>query len=138
MSSKKCGIVLLIACCLVALVAGYPQPYPGESQLADQEEEFLGQMLLVPNPEESQLSDPEEFLEEMPLVRRVRSPEGGSLVITASKDNQVGREASLQYNHNLFSSRDGRGSIDAYAQASRNFDHNRNDYGGGIQGTWRF
>ncbi|KAI8041285.1 uncharacterized protein LOC128257420 [Drosophila gunungcola] len=116
MSSNNCGIVLLIACCLMALVTAYPQP----------------------NPEESQLVEQEEFHEEIPLVRRVRSPEGGSVVITASKDNQVGREASIQYNHNLFSSRDGRGSIDAYAQASRNFDFNRNDYGGGIQGTWRF
>ncbi|XP_017111881.1 uncharacterized protein LOC108135591 [Drosophila elegans] len=116
MSSNKCGIVLLIACCLMSLVTAYPQPYPEESQLAEQE----------------------ELLEAGPLVRRVRSPEGGSVVITASKDNQVGREASIQYNHNLFSSRDGRGTIDAYAQASRNFDFNRNDYGGGIRGTWHF
>jgi len=115
MSCNKCGIVVLIACCLVALVASYPEPYP---------EEFW--------------TNPENLLEEAPLVRRSRSPEGGSLVLSASKDDQVGREASLQYNHNLYSSRDGRGSIDAYAQASRNFDHNRNNYGGGIQGTWRF
>jgi len=115
MSSNKCKIVILIACCLVALVASSPEPYP---------EEFW--------------TNPENLLEDAPLVRRARSPEGGSLVLSASKDDQVGREASLQYNHNLYSSRDGRGSIDAYAQASRNFDHNRNNYGGGIQGTWRF
>ncbi|XP_017072150.1 uncharacterized protein LOC108108571 [Drosophila eugracilis] len=115
MSSNKCQVVLLIACCLVALVASYPEPYPEEYQ-----------------------TNPMKFFEEFPLLRRARSPEGGSLVLTASKDRQVGREASLQYNHNLYTSRDGRGSIDAYAQASRNFDHNRNNYGGGIQGTIRF
>ncbi|XP_017058998.1 uncharacterized protein LOC108099861 [Drosophila ficusphila] len=117
MSSNKCGIVLLIACCLVALASSYPQPYPEEPQWLEEEAAFL---------------------EGTPLVRRIRSPEGGSVVVTASKDNQVGREASVQYNHNLFTSRDGRGSIDAYAQASRNFDFNRNNYGGGVQGTWRF
>ncbi|XP_016955350.1 uncharacterized protein LOC108028200 [Drosophila biarmipes] len=115
MSSNKSGIVIFVACCLVALVASYPQPHL---------EEFW--------------TNSEQLPEEAPLVRRARSPEGGSLVLSASKDHQVGREASLQYNHNLYSSHDGRGSIDAYAQASRNFDHNRNNFGGGIQGTWRF
>lgn len=71
------------------------------------------------------------------LSRHARSPQGGSVDLGYRKD-QFGREASVQYNHNLYTSRDGRGSIDAYAQGSRNFDHNRNNYGGGIQGRWRF
>ncbi|XP_064547501.1 uncharacterized protein edin [Drosophila montana] len=73
------------------------------------------------------------------LIRRQRSPQPqhGSVVVTAGKD-EAGRQAGVQYNHNLFTSRDGRGSIDAYANANRNFDHNRNNYGGGIQGNWRF
>ncbi|XP_073831702.1 uncharacterized protein [Musca autumnalis] len=70
-------------------------------------------------------------------VRNVRSPQRGSVNIGYNKD-QRGREASVQYNHNLYTSRDGRGSIEAYAQGSRNFDHNRNNFGGGIQGKWRF
>ncbi|XP_030373016.1 uncharacterized protein LOC115622997 [Scaptodrosophila lebanonensis] len=73
------------------------------------------------------------------LARHARSPksQGGSVDLGYRKD-AGGREASIQYNHNLYTSRDGRGSIDAYAQGSRNFDHNRNNYGGGIQGRWRF
>lgn len=54
------------------------------------------------------------------------------------KADQHGREASFQYNQNLFKSSDGRGSIDAYAQGSRNFDYNRNNFGGGIMGRWNF
>ncbi|KAH8408569.1 hypothetical protein KR215_007818 [Drosophila sulfurigaster] len=72
------------------------------------------------------------------LIRRERSPQHGSVVISGSKDHQTGRQAGVQYNHNLYTSRDGRGSIDAYANAQRNFDHNRNNFGGGIQGRWRF
>ena len=71
------------------------------------------------------------------LLRRARSPEGGSVDVTVKKD-QNGREASVNYNHNLYTSNDGRGSIDAYAQGSRNFDQNRNDFNGGIVGRWRF
>ncbi|TDG52720.1 hypothetical protein AWZ03_000953 [Drosophila navojoa] len=71
------------------------------------------------------------------IIRRERSPQHGSVVVTASKD-QAGRQAGVQYNHNLYTSRDGRGSIDAYANANRNFDQNRNNFGGGVQGSWRF
>ncbi|KAH8378846.1 hypothetical protein KR009_001742 [Drosophila setifemur] len=116
MSSYKCGVLVVLACCLMAAVASFS----------------------VPDPEDLLVSNPEEYLENYHLIRKARSPEGGSLVLTASKDNQVGREASVQYNHNLYTSRDGRGSIDAYAQGTRNFDQNRNNYGGGIQGSWRF
>ncbi|XP_075155387.1 uncharacterized protein LOC142228762 [Haematobia irritans] len=76
-------------------------------------------------------------IEIVPLSRHVRSPQHGSVQIDYTKD-QRGREASVQYNHNLYTSKNGRGSIDAYAQGSRNFDHNRNNFGGGIQGKWRF
>ncbi|XP_065364056.1 uncharacterized protein LOC135957265 [Calliphora vicina] len=69
------------------------------------------------------------------LSRQVRSPQGGNIDFGVKQD-QFGREASVNYNHNLYSSSDG--SVDAYAQASRNFDHNRNDYSGGIRGSWRF
>lgn len=71
------------------------------------------------------------------LARHARSPEGGSVDVIVKQD-QNGREASVNYNHNLFTSKDGQGSIDAYAQGSRNFDHNRNDFSGGIVGKWRF
>ena len=71
------------------------------------------------------------------LARHARSPEGGSVDVTVKKD-QNGREAAVNYNHNLYTSNDGRGSIDAYAQGSRNFDHNRNDFSGGIRGSFRF
>ncbi|XP_022215546.2 uncharacterized protein LOC111069690 [Drosophila obscura] len=110
MSSNKCTIVFVLACCLLALAFAYPQPDPAA----------------------------EYYDGDLSLVRHVRSPEGGSVVVEASKDAQRGREASVQYNHNLYSSRDGRGSVDAYAQASRNFDHNRNDYGGGVRASWNF
>ncbi|XP_005182251.1 uncharacterized protein LOC101894491 [Musca domestica] len=60
---------------------------------------------------------------------------GGSADFT--KDN-FGRQASVQLNQNLFTSRDGRGTIDAYAQGTRNFDYNYNNFGGGIQGRYRF
>ncbi|EDW33460.1 GL15586 [Drosophila persimilis] len=109
MSSNKCTLVAVLACCLLALVSAFPQPDP---------EDYYGG--------------------DLSLVRHVRSPEGGSVVVEASKDPQRGREASVQYNQNLYSSRDGRGTVDAYAQASRNFDYNRNDYGGGIQASWKF
>ncbi|EDV51959.1 uncharacterized protein LOC6546321 [Drosophila erecta] len=112
----KCGsFLILVVCCSVALSASSPHTYHKDWQ-----------------------PDSEELLEVLPLARRARSPEGGSVVLTASKDSPMGREARVQYNHNLYSTGDGRGSIDAYAQASRNFDFNRNDFGGGIRGTWRF
>ncbi|ALC43098.1 edin [Drosophila busckii] len=104
MSAIKFNLVLVLGCCLLALVAAQ----------AALEQESLP----------------------LPLLRQRR--EGGSVVITASKDRETGRNAGVQYNHNLYTSGDGRGSIDAYANANRNFDHNRNDYGGGIQGRWRF
>lgn len=148
MSSNKSSILLLVACCLAAFVSAYPQPYPEEALMAEPEELLMAvpekllmeqpEELLVAEPESRLVASPEDYLESYPLVRRARSPEGGSVVITASKDSQVGREASVQYNHNLFTSRDGRGTVDAYAQASRNFDYNRNDYGGGVQASWRF
>ena len=71
------------------------------------------------------------------LARHARSPKGGRLDVDVRKD-QNGREASVNYNQNLFKSRDSRGTIDAYAQGSRNFDHNRNDFSGGIRGSFRF
>ncbi|XP_017862255.1 PREDICTED: uncharacterized protein LOC108613365 isoform X2 [Drosophila arizonae] len=71
------------------------------------------------------------------IIRSERTPQRGSVVVTASKD-QSGRQAGVQYNHNLYTSRDGRGRIDAYANANRNFDQNRNNFGGGVQGSWRF
>lgn len=70
--------------------------------------------------------------------RYVRSPQHGSVVLSGGKTPERGREANLQYNHNLWTSRDGRGSIDAYANANRNWDANRNDFGGGIRGKIYF
>jgi len=71
------------------------------------------------------------------LRRQERSPQHGSIVLDAGKD-QTGRHAGVQYNHNIYTSNDGRGTIDAYANANRNFDYNRNDFQGGIQGKWTF
>ena len=71
------------------------------------------------------------------LTRHARSPKGGRLDVDVRKD-QNGRQASVNYNHNLFTSRDGRSTIDAYAQGSRDFDRNRNDFSGGIRGSFRF
>ncbi|XP_075168003.1 uncharacterized protein LOC142240190 [Haematobia irritans] len=79
----------------------------------------------------------EEF-DSAPLLRQVRSPQHGSVNIEYGQDQQRGREATIQYNHNLFTISDGRGTIDAYAKGSRNFYHNRNDFGGGIQAKWNF
>lgn len=85
---------------------------------------------------DSEIVIPDPFETET-LSRHIRSPGRGSVKIDYTKD-QRGREASVQYNHNLYKSKNGRGSVEAYAQGSRNFDHNRNNYGGGIQGKWRF
>ncbi|KNC22386.1 hypothetical protein FF38_08822 [Lucilia cuprina] len=85
-------------------------------------------------PHQAQL---EEYEYEPVLVRNVRSPQHGNIDFGLKQD-QFGREASVNYNHNLFTSSDGRGSIDAYAQASRNFDYNSNNFGGGIRGSWSF
>ncbi|TMW45845.1 hypothetical protein DOY81_009075 [Sarcophaga bullata] len=51
------------------------------------------------------------------LYRQARSPQGGNLNVGVTKDD-FGRHANVDYTHNLYSSSDGRGSIDAYAQAS--------------------
>ncbi|KAH8302979.1 hypothetical protein KR044_012809 [Drosophila immigrans] len=108
MSSNKRHLVFLLACCLIAAAAA------------------------------ASFSDPRRHLDSELLIRRERSPQHGSVVVTGSKDQQQGRQVDVQYNHNIFTSKDGRGSIDAYANANRNFDQNRNNFGGGIQGRWRF
>ncbi|EDW69297.1 uncharacterized protein edin [Drosophila virilis] len=68
------------------------------------------------------------------LIRRQRSPQPqhGPMVLTADKD-EAGRQANNQYNHNLFTRRNGLGSI-----GNPNIDYNHNSFGGGIQGNWRF
>lgn len=71
------------------------------------------------------------------LDRHIRSPDHGSIGAEVTK-NQDGRKVSVDYNHNIYTSKDGRGTIDAYAQASRNFDRNHNDFNGGIRGSWKF
>ncbi|XP_005182247.1 uncharacterized protein LOC101893804 [Musca domestica] len=109
--------VLLISC-VVVLVASQP-------------------MMMYEDGFEIQADDVLDNFDGLEHARYARSPQHGSVSIDYTKD-QRGREASVQYNHNLYTSSDGRGSIDAYAQGSRNFDYNRNSYGGGIQGKWRF
>ncbi|XP_023298007.2 uncharacterized protein LOC111680572 [Lucilia cuprina] len=115
MFSLKC--ILLVVSCLVLTATASPI-------------EFVDFYEIQPQ-------DAVNYEYEPVLSRQVRSPQHGSIELGARKD-QYGREASVNYNHNLFTSNDGRGSIDAYAQASRNFDYNRNDFGGGIRGSWRF
>ena len=78
-----------------------------------------------------------DLIDEPVLFRSARSPQGGNLNVGVTKDD-FGRHANVDYTHNLYSSSDGHGSIDAYAQATRNFDSNRNDFNGGIRGSWRF
>ncbi|EDV96327.1 uncharacterized protein LOC6558482 [Drosophila grimshawi] len=109
MSSSKCVIVLVLVSCLAALVAARVSVIP-ESEAGD-----------------SPISH----------LRQRRSPQHGSVVLEARKD-RFGSQADLRYNHNLYTSSDGRGSIDAYANANRDFHHNRNNFGGGIEGKWRF
>ncbi|XP_065364019.1 uncharacterized protein LOC135957241 [Calliphora vicina] len=113
MFSLKC--VLLLAACLILAVSASPTT--------------MG----IYDPEPSVIDN----VYKPALVRHVRSPKGGHIDVGVKKD-QTGREASVNYNQNLFTSHDGRGTVDAYAQASRNFDHNRNDFNGGIRGSWRF
>ncbi|XP_023174179.2 uncharacterized protein LOC111601695 [Drosophila hydei] len=108
MAFGKCFALLLLVSCLAAFVAAQDFPEAG-----------AGSPMIK-------------------IIRRQRSPQHGSVVVTGSKDHQTGRQLDVQYNHNLYTSRDGRGSIDAYANANRNFDQNRNNFGGGIQGKWRF
>ncbi|XP_061401119.1 uncharacterized protein LOC133336858 [Musca vetustissima] len=67
------------------------------------------------------------------LSRHARSPDGGSVGVDYRKD-QNGRVASVQYKQNIYSNGDR--SLDANAHASRNFDHNANAFGGGVQGKW--
>lgn len=62
---------------------------------------------------------------------------GGSVDLRYRQDKS-GREASVQYNQNLYKSKDGRSSVDAYGQGSRNFDRNRNDYAVGVKGSIKF
>ncbi|XP_061401141.1 uncharacterized protein LOC133336880 [Musca vetustissima] len=71
--------------------------------------------------------------EALPLSRHVRSPDGGSVGVDYRKD-QNGRVASVQYKQNIYSNGDR--SLDANAHASRNFDHNANAFGGGVQSKW--
>lgn len=69
------------------------------------------------------------------LFRNARSPKGGRVDFTVQRD-QNGRRAYVNYNQNLFNSRNGRVNIDAFAQG--NIDLNRNDFSGGIRGSFRF
>ncbi|XP_037936615.1 uncharacterized protein LOC119672938 [Teleopsis dalmanni] len=94
--------------------------------------------LAVANPVDLVIDDNVDLYElNTPILhRQARSPQG-NIDLTYKKD-QFGREAGLQYNQNLYKSDNGRFNVDAYAQASRNFDYNRNNYGGGIVGSWRF
>ncbi|XP_023302881.2 uncharacterized protein LOC111684891 [Lucilia cuprina] len=115
MFSIKC--IILVASCLILTATASPIEFVNIYELEPENSEY--------------------FQYEPVLSRPARSPQHGNIDFGVKQD-QFGREASVNYNHNLYSSSDGRGSIDAYAQASRNFDHNRNDFGGGIVGSWRF
>ncbi|XP_037812286.1 uncharacterized protein LOC119604025 [Lucilia sericata] len=112
MLSLKC--VVLFAACLILAVSALPAAH-----FYDPEPSVL-----------SQINQPA-------LGRHIRSPKGGHIDLDVKKD-QSGSQASVNYNQNIFTSHDGRGSVDAYAQASRDFSHNRNDFSGGIRGSWKF
>ena len=79
------------------------------------------------------------------LIRGVRSPDdneqrngGGSASFTYEDHPERGRNANLDFKQNLYTSDNGRYQIEAEARASRDFDHNRNDFGGYINGRIRF
>ncbi|XP_037936614.1 uncharacterized protein LOC119672191 [Teleopsis dalmanni] len=105
-------VLLLLACCLAVVLAS-----PVDLDIENQQLDTLHS----------------EFA---PLRRQVRSPDG-HVDLTYSKD-QFGRQAGVEYGQNIYRSDNGRFNVDAYAQASRNFDYNRNNFGGGIRGSWRF
>uniref|UniRef100_A0A1I8NKL0 Attacin C-terminal domain-containing protein n=1 Tax=Musca domestica TaxID=7370 RepID=A0A1I8NKL0_MUSDO len=84
---------------------------------------------------ENQIIDFDQVGPSSIISRHARSPEGGSVGIDYRKDEN-GRVAVAQYKQNIFSSADGDRSLDAHAHASRNFDHNSNAFGGGVQGNW--
>ncbi|KAM7347144.1 uncharacterized protein ACRADG_006806 [Cochliomyia hominivorax] len=79
----------------------------------------------------------EEYEYEPILVRRARSPQDNNLDINLRKD-QFGRQGTIDYSHNIFSSSDGRGRVDAYAQGTHNFDTHNKAFNGGIRGSWSF
>ncbi|XP_053956212.1 uncharacterized protein LOC128861861 [Anastrepha ludens] len=74
------------------------------------------------------------------LVRQVRSQEGGHgrVKIHYEDTPQRGRQGSVEYDHNIYTGGNRRYKVDAYARGTRNYDANRNDVSGGIQGSFRF
>lgn len=113
MFSVKC--ILLVAACLILTASATPIQYQG-----------------IYEPHQGQVYEYHQPI----LARRVRSPSGN--IDFNYKQDQNGREGSVTLNQNLYSSDDGRGTIDAYAQGIRNFDYNQNAFNGGIRGSWRF
>ena len=116
--------LILLTCCLALTVAAPPQNLENVA---------------------NQLPDITKIKEPWILVRNIRSPDdgqekngGGNVGITYEDDSRTGRTASVYANQNLYTSDDGRFQVEAQAQASRNFDYNRNDYGGFIKGRWSF
>lgn len=109
--------ILLIAACIILTTSASPIEY----------ESYY----------EPELTVTEEYEFQPDIVRHVRSPQGGSFGGSFG-DGPFGREGSINYNHNLYTSSDGRGRIDAYAQGVQNFDTDRKSFNGGITGSWSF
>lgn len=65
-------------------------------------------------------------------------PQGGSVGVGVHRDG-YGTTGTLQYNQNLWQGNKGNSRLDAYAQASKNFNHHgKPSYGGGINFSHRF
>ena len=117
--------LILMTCCLVLMAVAHPL------YLQENDNDQLGFV---------------EIEEPWTLVRRVRSPdddneqknEDWKAGIKYEEDPRTGRTASAYYNQNLYTSDDGRFKVEGQAQASRNYDYNRNDYGGFVRGSWSF
>ena len=132
--------VFLVAACLILTASASPIEFadfyePQQAALEYEYEPVLVRQVRSPYGDSYDLNLYDAF--EPELSRQVRSPQNGNINVGVAKDD-FGRHANVDYTHNIYSSSDGRGSIDAYAQASRNFDSNRNDFNGGIRGSWRF
>lgn len=104
--------IILVAICLILKASATPIQYQG-----------------IYEPQQGQ------FYRHHPiLLRHTRSPQGN--IDFGYKQDQNGREGSVKLDQNIYSSDDGRGSIDVYAQGNRNFDYNQNSFSGGIRGSW--
>ena len=131
---------LLVVACLILTASASPIELadfyePQQAVLEYQYEPVLIRQIRSPYGDSYDLNLNTEFRPVTPRQRR--SPENGNINVSGSQGPN-GREVFGAYTHNLYSSNDGRGTIDAYAQGTHNFDSHRNGFSGGVVGSWRF